>query len=664
MFKSPSAIFRPRIRPFNRGTDGKHLPVALQDHETFLKETTEMTYIDDKGRFSAIQNKADMIWSLADKLRGVYKPHEYGLVILPFTVLRRLDCAFEPRRKQVLEKYEAIKGLPDSMKETLLMQASGLQYYSTSPLGMRSVISDAKDVAGALNRFIASFSPNVQDILAEFKIHEQIERLEDASAGQGRLLYTVIDEITSEKNDLSPEKISDIDMGYIFEEIIRKFSESYSEEAGQHYTPRDAIDLMVELLIRPEDMAATRETVRTILDPACGTGGMLSEATDYMSRKNPKVHLHCYGQEINAETFAICRANFLIKDPKSSTVSEIRKGDTLANYQYRGKMFNYVIMNPPFGGDWKVEQKQVTEEAADPSGRFSFGLPPIGDSQMLFLSSAISSLEPPGEGNDIGGRITIVHNGSPLFTGDAGSGPSEIRRHILENDLLDAIVALPENIFYNTGIGTYVWVLDNNKEERRRGKVQLIDARSMYSVRRKSVGKKRFDIDRQYIDAVVRAYRDFSDSSYEVDGKTFESKVVDACDFGYVKIGIVAPELDDQGRPRRNTRGNVVYDKSKSDSETVPLRGVTLSPTKDLLKDPAVKGLIREHMEKEVLPYVKFAEIDPKKVSLGYEIPFTRYFYKYEPPRPSEEIFAEIQDLNSKINDLMQQISSSILKKE
>ena len=622
-----------------------------------------MTYIENKEKRTAIQNKADMIWSIADKLTGAYKPHEYGLVILPLTVLRRLDCALEPTRQQVLAKAAQLKDLPDSFKETLLTQASGLQYYSTSPKGMRSVIDNPKDVANALRRFIASFSQNVQDILAEFKIHEQIERMEDASAGQAGLLYAVIDEITQEKNDLSPDKISDIDMGYIFEEIIRKFSESYNEDAGQHYTPRDAIDLMVEILIRPEDMAATKETVRTVLDPACGTGGMLSEATDYMASKNKKVHLQCHGQEYNPETCAICRANTLMKDPSAKTVNDIRKGDTLSNYQFKGKKYNYVIMNPPFGREWKVEEKAVRAEAADPNGRFSFGLPAIGDSQMLFLSSAISSLESPDEGNFIGGRITIIHNGSPLFTGDAGSGPSDIRKYILENDLLDAIIALPENIFYNTGIGTYIWVLDNHKEERRKGKVQLINAADMYDVRRKSVGKKRFDINRPYIDAIVQAYKDFADKEYTVNGKTLESKVIESCDFGYIKLGIIAPELDDQGNPKKNAKSKVIYDKSKNDYETVPFKNIQLSNGKNYEKDPAVKKLIDDHMQNEVLPYVKFAEIDPKKTAIGFEIPFTRYFYKYVAPRPSEEIMAEIVELNGKINDLMQQLNASIARK-
>ena len=621
------------------------------------KGTEKMTYIDDTERFSKIQNKADMIWSIADKLTGAYKPHEYGLVILPLTVLRRLDCALEPTREKVVEKYKQIKDMPQNVQDTLLMHESGLQYYSTSEKNMRALCS-YKDSETALRNFIGTFSQNVQDILSEFKIFEQIDRMQDASAGEGGLLHAVLDEITSEKNDLSPDKVSDIDMGYIFEEIIRKFSESYNEDAGQHYTPRDAIDLMIEILIRPEDMVATKETVRTVLDAACGTGGMLSEATDYMAQKNPKVHLQCHGQEYNPETYAICRANTLMKDPSSRNINDIRKGDTLSNYQFKGKKFNYVIMNPPFGREWKVEEKAVKAEAANPEGRFSFGLPAIGDSQMLFLSSAISSLEEPFEGNMIGGRITIIHNGSPLFTGDAGSGPSEIRRHILENDLLDAIIALPENIFYNTGIGTYIWVLDNNKTEERKGKVQLIDASRMYNIRRKSVGKKRFEIERPYIDIITTAYKEFKDAVYGEGEKTCESKVLDASDFGYVKVGIIAPELDAEGNPKKNAKGKIIYDKSKNDTENIPLGKIELSPGKNLLKDPTVVQRIEEYMDKEVRPYVEYAEINPKKMVIGYEIPFTRYFYKYKAPESSKKIMLEIQDLNGKINDLIRKLSA------
>lgn len=613
-----------------------------------------MTFIDDGEKITDIQNKAAMIWSIADKLTGAYKPHEYGLVIIPLTVLRRLDCALEPTRDAVLAKYDELKSIsaevPDTIMETALTGASKLSYYSINRKGLKSVLENPKDVAGSLRRFIANFSRNVRGILAEFNFEDQIERMETSSGKDGSLLYAVIDEITKEKNDLSPSKISDIDMGYIFEEIIRRFSESYGEDAGQHYTPRDAIDLMVEILIRQEDKDSRKEVPRTVLDPACGTGGMLSEFLDYIEKINQKVHLQCYGQEYNPETYAICKANMTIK---GKDAKDIRKGDTLSDYRFKGRKFNYIIMNPPFGREWKVQEKAVKNEAADLNGRFSFGLPPIGDSQMLFLSSAISSLEDPSEGNMIGGRIAIVHSGSPLFAGDAESGPSEIRRHILENDLLDAIIALPENIFYNTGIGTYVWVLDNNKEQKRKGKVQLIDATKMCDLRKKSVGMKRFDINRPYIDIITKAYKEFTDSSYGEGDKICESMIKDASEFGYVKAAIIAPELDENGNPVKNNRGTIVYDKSKNTYETIPLGKMHLEPNADLLKNTDVLKIIGDYLEKEVRPYVKGAEIDLKKTKIGFEIPFSRYFYKYIPPRPSEEILEEIKALNEEMSALI-----------
>lgn len=617
-----------------------------------------MTYIDDREKLANIENKAGMIWSIADKLTGAYKPHEYGLVILPFTVLRRLDCALDPVRDAVLARYEEIKMLPEDMIESLLKETSGLDYYSLNRKGLRSVLENPKDIAGSLRRFIANFSKNVREVLDEFKIQEQIARMESTSSKDSDLLYAVIEEITLDKNDLSPSKVSDIDMGYIFEEIIRRFSESYNEDAGQHYTPRDAIDLMVEILVCQEDRDATKETARTVLDCACGTGGMLSEMTEYMSTINTKVHLHCSGQEYNPETYAICKANTLMKGNSGMEFWDIRKGDTLSDYQFKGKKFNYVIMNPPFGREWKVEEDAVRREAADPEGRFRYGLPAIGDSQMLFLSSAISSLESPKEGDCVGGRIAIIHNSSPLFVGDAGSGPSEIRRYILENDLLDAIIALPENLFYNTGIGTYIWVLDNNKEERRRGKVQLIDASKMYEIRRRSVGKKRFDIERHHIDTIVEAYRDYSDAVYGDGDKVCESRIADCSEFGYVKISIISPIVDENGTPKKNSKGKIVFEKANNDSETVKLGKIPLSSNKDLLKNPTVRGWIEDYMDKEVRPFIKYAEIDPKKMKIGYEIPFTRYFFRPEIPRPSEDIMGEIHELLGKINDLVKELDT------
>lgn len=616
-----------------------------------------MTYIRDKDKLKEIDTKADMIWHIADKLTGAYKPHEYGLVILPFTVLWRLDCAFESKRAAVLQEYEKLKNYNEEIKGPILEGVSGLRYYETNPKGLRSVLENPKDVSGALKRFINNFSPNIQEILGEFKIFEQIERLDESSSTEGGLLFAVLEELTQEKNNLSPERISDIEMGYLFEEIIRRFSESYNEDAGQHYTPRDAVDLMVDILIRDEDKVIGKETARSILDPACGTGGMLSEAREYMREKNPKINLQCHGQEYNPETYAICRANTLIKDASFRNISTIVKGDTLSNYQFRNQKFNYIISNPPFGREWKIQEKAVKAEAADMEhGRFTFGLPAIGDSQMLFLATAVSAMESPYEGQCVGGRVTIIHNGSALFTGDAGSGPSEIRRYILEHDYLDAIIALPENIFYNTGIGTYIWVLDNNKKDVRKGKVQLIDGRNMYTTRRKSVGNKRVDIDEKAIEIISRAYHEFKDAVYEDNKRSCESKIVDASEFGYVKAAVIAPELDENGNVKTNKRGSVVYDKSKNDTESIPIGKVTLDPKKDLLKDPVIKKTIEDYMDREVRPYVKYAEIDPKKSKVGFEIPFTRYFYKYTPPRPSEEIRQEIAELNAKITELMKEL--------
>ena len=616
-----------------------------------------MTYIDDKDKLKEIDTKAEMIWHIADKLTGAYKPHEYGLVILPFTVLWRLDCAFERKRSDVILKYEQVKDYPEKIKIPVLEEVSGLKYYETNPKGLRSVLENPKDVSGALKRFINNFSPNIQEILNEFKIFEQIERLDNSSSIEGGLLFAVLEELTQEKNNLSPEKISDIEMGYLFEEIIRRFSESYNEDAGQHYTPRDAIDLMVDILIRDEDKIIGKETARSILDPACGTGGMLSEAREYMHKMNPKISLQCHGQEYNPETYAICRANTLIKDASFKNISTIVKGDTLSNYQFKNQKFNYIISNPPFGREWKIQEKAVKTEAADiEHGRFTFGLPAIGDSQMLFLATAVSAMESPYEGQCVGGRVTIIHNGSALFTGDAGSGPSEIRKYILEHDYLDAIIALPENIFYNTGIGTYVWVLDNNKKDARKGKVQLIDGRNMYTTRRKSIGNKRVDIDEKAIEIISCAYHEFKDTVYEDGKRSCESKIVDTSEFGYVKVAVIAPELDENGNIKTNKHGSVIYDKSKNDTECIPIGKVILDPKKDLLRDPVIKKTIEDYMGKEVRPYVKYADIDSKKSKVGFEIPFTRYFYKHTPPRPSEEIRAEIAELNAKIAKLMEQI--------
>lgn len=613
-----------------------------------------MVYTDDGMKQNDIENKARMIWAIADKLTGLYKPHEYGQVILPFTLMRRFDCVLKGTRDAVLKKYEEVKDYPPEVRSILLESASGYRFYNTREGGMRGILN-SEDTAAALRAYINSFSENVQEILSIYKIDEHIERMSNASGdknAQGGVLREVIDEFTKEKNDLSPEKVSDIDMGYIFEHLVRMFSESYGEDAGQHYTPREVIDLMCELMFRESDLDSDKSIVRTVYDPACGTGGMLSESMNYTEGRNRKVHLQCFGQEVNPETYAICRSDMLIKNPQGNSVAEVRYGNTLSSDQFPGMRFNYIISNPPFGREWKVEETAVKAQTGE-GGRFRYGTPRISDSQMLFLSVAVSAMD-----REDGGRVAIIHNGSALFSGDPGSGESEIRRYILENDLLDAVVSLPEEIFYNTGIGTYIWILDNRKEDRRRGKVQLIDASKMFILRRKSVGKKRVDIDIGSIETIVKAYRSFENGTFESEGRVCGSKVVDASEFGYLKVPIVVPELDGEGRPRKDKKGKTVYDKSKADTETVPLGKMVLSPSRNLLDDPEVKAKVEDYLDKEVRPYVKGAEADMKKAKIGFEIPFTRYFYKYTPPRPSEEIRKEIDALNNEITTLLKELGA------
>ena len=414
-------------------------------------------------------------------------------------------------------------------------------------------------------------------------------------------------------------------MGYIFEEIIRRFSEAHNEDAGQHYTPREVIELMVNILFNNDSDILTKNIAKTIYDPACGTGGMLSVAEDYLKKINSSAQLLPFGQEINDETFAICKADMLIK---GNDADKIKNGNTLSDDQFIGEKFDYILSNPPFGREWKNDKKAVEKEAKlGAAGRFGAGLPAVGDGQMLFLQTAIHKMK------DTGSKVAIIHNGSPLFTGDAGSGPSEIRRYILENDLLEAIIALPNDIFYNTGIATYIWVLNNKKESFRKGKVQLINANQMYEKRRKSLGNKRNDIPKHYIDEITRIYADFKESDV--------SKIFDNEEFGYSKIVVERPQKDENGNIIKKS-GKPVADPGLRDTENVPL-----------------KEDIQEYFKREVLPYSPDAWIDEKKTKIGYEIPFTRYFYKYVPPRPSEEIMSEILELEKSLDGSLEEIFSA-----
>ena len=477
-----------------------------------------------------INEKANLIWAIADKLTGVYKPHEYGQVILPLTVIRRFDTILADTKAKVLAEWSKSQGKANV--DLRLTNASGHAFYNTSKFTFETLLDDPDNIEANFRDYLNGFSENVRNILAKFKFDTQISTMADKG-----ILYIVIKGFTTAKANLHPDKISSLEMGYIFEEIIRRFSESHNEDAGQHYTPREVIRLMVNILFNDDnELLSGDTTTKTIYDPACGTGGMLSVAEEYLTSLNPAATLMAFGQELNDETFAICKADMLIK----GNDADVKSGNTLSDDQFSGMMFDYVISNPPFGREWKNEKSKIEAEAKRGyAGRFGAGLPAVGDGQMLFLQTAISKMKQPSDG---GTRIAIIHNGSPLFTGDAGSGPSEIRRYILENDLLEAIIALPNDIFYNTGIATYIWVLSNKKAgTRREGKVQLINANGLFEKRRKSLGNKRNDIPEDAIEKITRIYGDFRRGPL--------CKIFNNEDFGYKKIVVERPLLDENGKP-------------------------------------------------------------------------------------------------------------------
>lgn len=564
---------------------------------------------------SNINEKAALIWAIADKLTGVYKPHEYGEVILPLTVIRRFDCILSDTKNAVLKKYDEVKNLP--MKDVLLRSATGGKaFYNTSKYTFERLLDDPDNIEENFRDYLNGFSENVQDIIEKFKFDGHITTM----ANKG-ILYIVIKEFTSPKANLHPDVISNLEMGYIFEEIIRRFSESHNEDAGQHYTPREVIRLMVNILFHDDsDILSGNNVVKTIYDPACGTGGMLSVSEEYLHELNAATELLAFGQELNDQTFAICKADMLIK---GNDANFIKDGNTLSDDQFEGQKFDYIISNPPFGREWKNEKAKVESEAKRGfAGRFGAGVPAVSDGQMLFLLTAVSKMKEPSDG---GSRIAIIHNGSPLFTGDAGSGPSEIRRYILENDLLEAIIALPNDIFYNTGIATYIWVLSNKKSgTKREGKVQLINANGLFEKRRKALGNKRNDISENAIEEITCIYGEFRENEI--------SQIYDNADFGYTKITVERPLLDEDGNPILK-KNKPQADSLLRDTENVPL-----------------KEDIEEYFKREVLPFAPDSWIDTKKSKVGYEIPFTRYFYKYEAPQPSAEIMAEIIDLESELS--------------
>ena len=567
-----------------------------------------------------VSEKASLIWSIADKLVGVYKPHEYGDVILPLTVIKRFDSVLSDTRDKVLEMA---KKYPETFakRDFILKETAGQKFYNTSKYDFKKLLDDPDNIEENFYNYINGYSDEVKDIIKNFDLNKQIEKM----AGNG-ILYQVIDTFNSEKANLHPNYVSNIEMGYIFEEIIRRFNELSNEEAGQHYTPREVIELMVNLIFEDEEDLADSSKIKTVYDGACGTGGMLTASIEYAKKLNSSSRMLCYGQELNAQTYAICKADMLIKGEDSNN---IRHGNTLSGDLFPGETFDYIIMNPPFGIEWKNEKAAVLKEAEKGSdGRFPAGTPAISDSQLLFLQNAVSKMKPEGS------KIAIVHNGSALFKGDAGSGESEIRRYVIENDLLDCIIQLPNDMFYNTGIATYIWILSNKKPGHRVGKVQLINASEFYNKMRKNLGSKRNELSKEHIDNITKIYGDFVENEYS---KIFENEY-----FGYRKVTVLQPELNDDGIPKKNKKGEYIPNKELTDTENIPLQET-----------------IEEYMNREVIPFAKYAYFDESKTKIGYEISFTKYFYKYQEPRKTEEIMNEILEIDRKLDGVLRELQEN-----
>jgi type I restriction enzyme M protein len=581
---------------------------------------------------------SSFIWSVADLLRGDYKQSEYGRVILPFTVLRRLDCVLETTKDAVLKEKAAREkaGIPP---EPFLLRKSGQLFYNTAPMDMKRLMGDQDHIKENLYLYLQGFSPSVADIFECFDFYTQIDRLHKA-----KLLYLITEKFAG--IDLHPDTVSNAQMGLVFEELIRKFAELSNETAGEHFTPREVIRLMVNLLfIEDDDALAKPGVVRSLYDPTAGTGGMLSVAEEHLRSLNPNARLVMYGQELNNESYAICKADMLIK---GQDVGNIILGNTLSDDGLPGKQFDYMLSNPPFGVEWKKIQKEVEKEHEQLgfNGRFGPGLPRVSDGSLLFLLHLLSKMRPVKDG---GSRIGIVLNGSPLFTGGAGSGESEIRRYVLENDLVEAIVALPTDMFYNTGISTYVWILSNRKPDGRKGKVQLIDASSLFQKMRKSLGSKRKELGDDHIATITRLFGEAKEVYLDADGKPLSAKALKAgakgtplsrifktTDFGYRTITVERPERDAKGNivkeAKGKRKGQPKPDTSLRDTENVPL-----------------SEEVEAYFQREVLPHAPDAWIDEEKTKVGYEIPFNRHFYVFQPPRPLAEIDAELKTVTDRI---------------
>ncbi|MCM4172402.1 SAM-dependent DNA methyltransferase [Arenibacter sp. TNZ] len=579
-----------------------------------------------------VKESANFIWSIADLLRGDYKQSDYGKVILPLTVLRRLDCVLQDSKADVLKKFEQVKSMNIQNLDPILNKVAGYNFHNSSLFDFDKLIADPNNIAANLRNYINGFSEEAREIIEQFEFDNQITKLDESN-----LLFMVLKRF--QEIDLHPKNISSMEMGYMFEELIRKFAEISNETAGEHFTPREVIRLMVNLLfMNDRDILTQKGIVKTIFDCCAGTGGMLSVAEEYLHELNPDARLEVFGQELNPESYAICKSDMLIKGQKPDNIA---KGNSLRNKsdtkvkgdQFIDHKFDYLITNPPFGVKWKKVEKEVKEEheSLGHGGRYGAGLPSVSDGSFLFLMNLMSKMKPKGVG---GSRLAIVFNGSPLFSGSPSSKQNEssIRRWIIENDLLEAVIALPDQLFYNTGISTYIWIISNHKAKERKGKVQLINAVAFSKKMSKSLGNKRNELSDDHIANITKLYGDFVETDC--------CKIFDNKDFGYSKVTVERP-LMKNGEVVKDNKGNPKADSVLRDTENIPL-----------------KEDIDAYMQREVLPHVPDAWVDDSKTNIGYELNFTKYFYEYKPLRSLEEIRADILALEAETEGLIKAVIS------
>ncbi len=576
----------------------------------------------------------NFIWSIADDvLRDVYTRGKYRDIILPFTVLRRLDAILEPTKEAVLQMHEKLNTMKIDNQAPQLRKVSGYVFYNTSKYTFKKLLNEPGNIRQNLETYLDGFSSDVQDIISKFKLRNQLETMEE-----GNITFPLIEKFCTSTINLSPKPIVDKDgnvvmegltnlgMGYVFEELIRKFNEENNEEAGEHFTPREIIKLMTHLIFDPIK-GKIKDGTYLIYDPACGSGGMLTEAEHFALEINPKATFHLYGQEVNPETFAICKADMLIKEEDPD---KIAFGSTLSNDGFSNLQFDFMLSNPPYGKTWKIDQPAIVDKKEIIDHRFKIGVPRVNDGQLLFLMNMVSKMK---KDSELGSRFATIHNGSALFTGDAGQGESEIRKYLFENDLLEAIIALPNDLFYNTGIPTYIFVLTNKKDKKRKGKLQLINVTADHfnSKMRKPLGKKRVQFDANHINTITKLFLDFEPNQYSI--------ILDNTDFGFHQITVHQPEKDEQG--------NIVLDSKGKPKSDAKLRDIENIPLKDSIDD---------FFETEVLPFVPLAWYKPTETKVGYEVNFAKYFYQYQAPRKLTEITKDIMAIEQETENLLKEI--------